>query len=352
MKPLEGITVVDLSQFLSGPSAGLRLADLGARTIKVERPQGGDICRSLYVSNTQIQGESTIFHAINRNKESFAADLKQTLDRERVLALLKRADVMIHNFRPGVIERLGLDYATVAKQNPKLIYGEITGYGKTGPWVNKPGQDLLLQALSGMAQPNSKKPPLPLGLAIVDILAGVHLTQGILACLVRRGITGQGGLVEVSMLESALDAQREGLTEFFEQIGVAPSENAAALHPLSGGIYTTQDGHIALGFFPPDQLPMLTDSNEFAQHPTAYWEPQLQQADIPYTAVLPWNDLFEQVGYQTLQMEQDVTLKKNSSLRTTRCPIRIDGERLTSSVGAPAIGEHTDQILQELLRLH
>src|SRR6266581_9455476 len=128
MKPLQDIIVVDFSQFLSGPSAGLRLADMGARVIKIERPGTGDICRQLYVSDIRIGGESTIFHAINRNKESYAADLKKEEDLEKIKKLLLRADVLLHNFRPGVMERIGLDYETVKALNPSIVYGEISGY--------------------------------------------------------------------------------------------------------------------------------------------------------------------------------------------------------------------------------
>src|SRR6187551_1374466 len=128
MNLLEDITVVDFSQFLSGPSAGLRLADMGARVIKIEKPGIGDICRELYVSDVMIEGESTIFHAINRNKESYSADLKKTGDLNKVKQLIAEADVVLHNFRPGVMERLGLDYETVKAINSSIIYAEISGY--------------------------------------------------------------------------------------------------------------------------------------------------------------------------------------------------------------------------------
>ena len=149
-RPLDGLLVVDFSQFLAGPSCGLRLADLGARVIKIERPGAGDLSRKLYISNLALDGDSTLFHAINRNKESYAVDLKNPDDVERVRRLLERADVMIQNFRPGVIERLGLDYSSVAAIKPDIIYGTVTGYGSRGPWRDKPGQDLLAQSLSGL----------------------------------------------------------------------------------------------------------------------------------------------------------------------------------------------------------
>src|SRR5215218_244182 len=167
------------------------MADMGAQVIKVEKPGTGDICRQLYVSDVMIEGESTIFHAINRNKKSYAADLKNADDLEKVKLLLTKADVMMHNFRPGVMERLGLDYETVKKINPSIIYAEVSGYGNEGPWKDLPGQDLLLQAVSGLTwlTKNESDDPTPMGVAVVDILAGTHVAQGILAALYQRAIS-------------------------------------------------------------------------------------------------------------------------------------------------------------------
>ena len=214
MKPLEDLVVLDFSQFLAGPSCSLRLADLGANVIKVERPGTGDICRQLYISNLETEGESSLFHSINRNKQSLAANLKDPDDLALVKKLLAKADVMIQNFRPGVIERLGLGFEEVQKINPRLVYASVSGYGTEGPWVNKPGQDLLAQSLSGMTwlSGDADSPPTPMGLAIADHICGAHLTQGILACLVRRGINGKGGRVDVSLMESILDIQFEVLS--------------------------------------------------------------------------------------------------------------------------------------------
>ena len=152
MRPLEGLVVLDFSIFLSGPSAALRLADLGARVIKVERPDFGDLCRQLYISELELDGDSTLFHSINRNKDSFAANLKNPDDMARVKALIKQADVLIQNFRPGVMERLGLGYETVHELNPRLVYGEISGYGDEGPWVKKawPGLAAAIDDRSGL----------------------------------------------------------------------------------------------------------------------------------------------------------------------------------------------------------
>src|SRR5436190_8878267 len=215
--PLKGLTVLEFSQYLSGPSAGLRLADLGARVIKIERPVTGDACRQLSIKNLWADESSLLFHTINRNKESFAADLKNEEDLVWIKRLIAQADVVTHNFRPGVMNKVGLDYENARKINPKIIYAEITGYGTKGPWKNKPGQDLLLQAMSGLTYTtgNENDLPVPFGIAIADIFCGAHLVQGILAALIRRHKRGVGALIEVSLLESLLDFQFELLTTYY-----------------------------------------------------------------------------------------------------------------------------------------
>jgi CoA:oxalate CoA-transferase len=377
MRPLEGILVVDFSQFLAGPSAALRMADMGARVIKIERPGSGDLCRSLYISNLKLGDDSTLFHSINRNKESFAADLKDPADRASVLALVNRADVVIHNFRPGVIEKLGLDYATLSAERPSLVYGEVSGYGRTGPWARKPGQDLLIQALSGLAWLNgdADQPPTPFGLSVADMFAGAHLCQGILACLVRRGVTGKGGRVEVSLLESVLDLQFEVLTTFLNDGGKLPQRsrvnNAHAYLGAPYGIYATADGFLALAMGSLMQLaallecPALLDftaaedafdrrdeikallAAHLRQRPTAHWLERLEAGDYWASDVFTWPRLLEHDAFRALDMLATVGDGSAISMETTRCPIRIDEAVLKSPRGAPRLGEHTEAIRKE-----
>jgi len=377
MRPLEGILALDFSQFLAGPSAAMRLADLGARVIKIERPDGGDLGRQLYISNLELDGDSTLFHSINRNKQSYAANLKDPRDILQVKKLIARADILIQNFRPGIMERLGLGYESVHEINPRLVYAVVTGYGKEGPWKNKPGQDLLAQSISGLTwlTGNADQGPVPIGLAIADALAGAHMVQGILACLVRRGVTGQGGLVEVSLIESVLDYQFEVLTTHLNDGRQPPQRskinNAHAYLSAPYGIYQTADGYLAIAMNPIPRLgellgcaPLLeyTDSKRWfterdeiktmlADHlkraPTAHWLSILEPADIWCAEVLDWPKLMAHDGFKTLDMLQRVSRSNGASLATTRCPIRIDGEILKSSVGAPKIGEHNVLIERE-----
>jgi CoA:oxalate CoA-transferase len=376
MKPLEDYLVVDFSQFLSGPSASLKLADMGARVIKIEKNGTGDICRHLYTSNVIMNGESSVFHAINRNKESFAADIKNWDDKQQVWELVKQADVVIHNFRPGVMERLGFDYDSVFKVNPGVVYGEISGYGSEGPWKDKPGQDLLLQALSGLTWLSGNAGgPVPMGLSIIDMLAGNHLAQGILACLFRKTISGEGGMVQVSMLESAIDFQFEAITTYYYD-GKLPERsaknNAHAYLGAPYGIYKTLNGYLALAMGSIPQLGTLLSCEtllayrdlgaafhlrdeikaHLAQHllsqTTAYWLNILQQADIWCADVLTWDDLMQNEGFKVLDMIQEVSMADGFKYRTTRCPIRIDGELLTSAKGSPKLGQDNETILNQL----
>jgi CoA:oxalate CoA-transferase len=377
VRPLEELLIVDFSQFLAGPSASLRLADLGARVIKIERPDCGDLCRNLYISNLALDGDSTLFHSINRHKESFAADLKSSDDCECVRKLLRHADVMIQNFRPGVIERLGFDYDSVIQFNPRIVYGELTGYGNTGPWRDKPGQDLLLQSLSGLAwlNGNADQPPVPFGLAVVDLFAGAHLVQGILACLIRRGVTGKGGKVEVSLLESILDFQFEVLTTHLNDGGQLPKRstinNAHAYLGAPYGIYPTADGFLALAMGSVTRLGELLNCpallsysdpkslfdrrdeikgillDHLKTQTTDYWLSILEPAGVWCSDVYTWHKLLRDEAFQVLDMLQEVRGRPGASLKTTRCPIRIDGEILKSAQCAPRVGEHTEHIARE-----
>ena len=374
MHLLKDILVIDFSQFLSGPSASLRLADMGAQVIKIEKPGTGDICRQLYVSDVMIEGESTIFHAINRNKQSYAADLKDADDLEKVKQLLSSADVLLHNFRPGVMERIGLDYETVKTINPNIVYAEVNGYGTDGPWKDLPGQDLLLQAASGLTwlSNNNNESPTPMGVAVVDIMAGTHIAQGILAALYRRGISGDGALVQVSMFESILDFQFEVLTCYYNdgnQLPVRSAINSGHAYVAAPyGIYKTMDNYIALAMtnivllaelLQCESLKQFTDSNDWfnkrdeikeilADHLVAntaiHWLAILEKADIWCAPVMDYDKLIKEEGYRVLNMEITVKTSNGLSVKTTRCPLRVDGKLLVSDKGAPLLGEDNEKI--------
>jgi CoA:oxalate CoA-transferase len=375
--PLEGILVVDMSQFLAGPLSSLKLADLGARVIKIERPGKGDLSRNLYLSDTEVDGTNTLFHAINRNKESFAADLKSTEDVGKLRSLIAKADVLIQSFRPGVIERLGLGYEAVRAINPGIVYASISGYGGALAWKELPGQDLLAQARSGLMwlTGNADQPPVPMGLAVADIMAGNAAMQGILAALVRNQRKHEGALIEVSLLESVLDLQFEVLTTYLNDGNKDPRRSALsnghAYLPAPYGVYETLDGYIAIAMVPIDQLGMLLKNAEllactdrrrwFTERdqiksilskilrtkPTAHWIEIFLAADAWACEVLDWQTLMGHEAFRQLDFVQELDGESGQKIRTTRCPIRIDGRLLKSRMPAPAVGAHTAQIEAE-----
>ncbi len=375
---LSGILVLDMSQFLAGPMAALRLGDLGARVIKIERPDGGDLCRRLYLSDTEIGGDSTLFHAINRGKESFAVNMKDESDLRELWALIAKADVVIQNFRPGVIERLGLDYASVAAINPRIVYGSITGYGPDNEWRHLPGQDLLAQARSGAMWLNGEADdgPVPFGLAVADMLAGNLLVQALLAGLVRRGVTGRGVHVETSLLEALVDFQFEVLTTHLNDGGRLPKKstvrNAHAYLAAPYGVYRCAEGWLALAMMPLAKLapllklPALSDytpddafqrrdeiktmiASRLQEKTVAEWLAILEPADIWAAEVLDWPQLLQSAAFRQLDMLQTVTRDDGVSVRTTASPIRVNGVRAKNSLAAPTIGGQSEKVRAEFI---
>ena len=270
VRPLEGILVLDFSQFLAGPVAAMRLADLGARVIKIERPGVGDIGRTLAFAGRSADGDTISFHAMNRNKESVEADLKDPADLAWVKHLVTRADVIIQNFRPGVMERIGLDYESVRELNPAIVYASATGYGDTGPWKDRPGQDLLAQSVSGMPWLSGSRDdgPVPVGLSIADHLMSCHIAQGVTALLVRRFRTGIGGYVQTSLLEAMLDLQFELLSTHLNDSTVTVKRggehSANAFLSAPYGTYPTSDGYLALAMNPVSRIGDLLGITELA----------------------------------------------------------------------------------------
>jgi len=373
-RPLRGILVLDFSQFLSGSLATLRLADMGARVIKIERPGSGDLGRSLYLSDTDVHGENTLFHAINRNKESYAADLKNPTDLDKLRQLIARADVMVQNFRPGVMERLGFGYDSVSKINNRLVYGVVSGYGNAEAWRDRPGQDLLAQARSGIMWLSGDEgdPPTPMTLAIADMLAGHNLCEGILACLVRRG-----GLVETSLIEALLDFQFEVLTTHLNDGRRPPRRsafrNAHAYLAAPYGVYDTANGYLALamthlptlgklldlpalqeiseqadGFRRRDEIKQII-AQRLKQHTSEHWLEILNAADIWCAEVLDWPKLCATQAFEQLAMLQTLKDGEGIEILTTRIPIRVDESLLTSERLAPRVGQHTEKIQKEFV---
>jgi len=377
MTPLENLIVLEFCQYMSGPSAGMRMADLGATVIKIEKPGTGEGGRQLAIRNLFAGNNSVLFHTINRNKQSYAANLKDPADLAKIKKLIEKADVLIHNFRPGVMEKLGLGYADTSLINPRLIYGEISGYGKEGKWQFKPGQDLLLQSISGLTWLSGSKndPPVPFGLSIADYMCGTHLVQGILAALIARAKTNEGALIEVNLLSSLIDFQFEVITTHLNDGGKLPNRalkgNAHAYLSAPYGIYATKDGHLAMAMEDlsylvnalqiPEISPLIEDAftnrdqimaaigEALIRQTTQYWLSKFEPADIWCAQVQNYDQLTAHPGYHAMDLTQTIVLPDGQQLTTTRCPIRIDGQVYKSTKPGPEVGSDNPQIEKALL---
>jgi len=384
--PLEGMLVLDFSQFLAGPVAATRLADLGARVIKIERPGEGDIGRTLAFAGSRAGADTVSFHAMNRGKESVVADMKDPADHAFVMRLVARADVVIENFRPGVSERLGLDYASLREVNPRIVHGSITGYGTSGPWVRRPGQDLLAQSIAGLPWLSPGEAPQAVGLSVADHLASCHLAHGITAMLLRRERTGEGGSVETSLLESLLDLEFELLSVKLTDPdaigdGFGEKEGEHGAHRFLSapyGIYPTADGNLSIAMNPVPkigellgigELAAFTDPQSWWDHqaeiegliaarlatrPTAEWLEVLDAADVWCAPVHTIDELVRHEGFAAIGMVQRVGRTEadgsHTEVDTMMSPLRIDGARLAPAAGraAPVLGADSDAVRAEL----
>ena len=365
---------------MAGPTAGLRLADLGARVIKIERPGSGEGGRQIAIKNIFVDDSSLVFHTINRNKESYAADLKNVEDLEAIRKLIAKADVITHNFRPGVMEKIGLDYANVRTLNPKIIYATVTGYGQEGPWAKKPGQDLLVQSMSGLTwlSGSDGDNPVPFGLAVIDMYCATHLTQGILAALLKRSRTQQAVLVEVSLLESALDMQFEVLTTYFNDGRQLPQRaktrgGGHAYLSAPYGVYKTRNGFLALamrdlskiassigleGAHYMDRGTWFADRDRIMQElgatfvgkDTDEWIVTLQAEGIWCAPVSDYREFLDGQGFAESNMLQEIKLQDGTSLHTPRSTYQIDGTYLYATKPAPKVGQDNEQIAKDFLK--
>lgn len=251
-RALEGIKVLDFSQLLAGPYAAMMLGDLGADVIKIERLGTGDLYRDMTFFNKFIDDKvAPTFLAWNRNKRSIAMNIKTDEAKAIIYTMVKEADIVIHNFRPGVMDRLGYGYKDLKQINPSIIYGSNSGYGPDGPYSSRPGQDLLIQGLSGLMSLTGRhdSPPTPLGTGLADHLSAYHLVYGIMGALFHRTQTGIGQEVEVDLYRSILAFQNQELTSYLNlDVEVSRPDSGIALPNLDApyGVYQCSDGYISI----------------------------------------------------------------------------------------------------------
>ena len=375
---LDGITVLDCTQMLAGPLAGLRLGDLGADVLKIEAPGSGEFNRTHGFEDITAAGEMTTFLALNRNKRSVVLNLKKPDGLAVMHDLVAQADVLIQNFRVGTADRIGIGYEQLHELNPRLIYCAITGYGSTGPYRNRAGQDLILQGYSGSMWSVGKlaDPPLPSALWAADVMSGYQAVVGVLAALHAREATGGGQYVEVDMLSSVLDAQLQELVTYLNS-GRQPTRmrepSAHALIPAPYGVYQTHDGWLTMAMC---HLPDLGEAldDDWLKTLVHYNDGAIHRDEI-YARIRPrfterttaeWLEIFERCGvwagpvYDYAQLERDPHVVATGmftdqpqgggvSVRTLRPPLTMSATPLAIRRGAPPLGAHTADVLREKL---
>lgn len=374
---LEGLKVLDFSQLLQGPFASQMLGDLGADVIKIERYKSGDLYRSMTFFNKWIAGnESPCFMAWNRNKRSISLDIKKEDGKEIVRRLLKDADIVLENFRPGVMKRLGFGYEECRAINPKIIYCSASGWGSDGPYITRPGQDLLVQSVSGAIMTSGKKSdgPVALGTALCDQVNAYNCVYAILAALYYREKTGIGQEIQTNLLSSAISFQMQ---DFFtiQNLGINfERPDSGIAHPGNGapfGAYKTSDGYIAIAMNPFDTLVKALGDESLLK----YNDPQIlfdKRDEIFYKIetitqtktteewlnIMLGLDLWVAQVHEQQDVEFDPQVQHNNTfieiehtkagkIKTVNIPFSMSETPGEIKRGAPLIGEHTYEIMQE-----
>jgi crotonobetainyl-CoA:carnitine CoA-transferase CaiB-like acyl-CoA transferase len=371
--PLSGITVLDFTQIELGPCATQVLGDFGADVIKIERPDQGDPMR-FYMKGPS--GESATFWGLNRNKRSVALDVRSRLGREAIYRLGRRADVLVHNFRPGVMERLGFGADEMRMRNPRLVYAFGSGYGPDGPYRDKGGQDVLAQAMSGVAarRNDPEAPPDPSATPIADFTAGMLLVQGILLALLARERTGVGQVVHTSLLDAMLAVQP---TEASVQLNLDRELNWGSM-PLAG-TFETRDGHVVMvGAFKPNPLQEICRGfgiedlsanpkyathdlqvrhrtelqarfrEEFGRRTTGEAVRALESVDILCSRVNTLAEALDDPQVRHNAMVVEVEHERHGTVRSIGNPVKLEDMPATYRIAPPGLGEHTREVLRDL----
>ena len=378
MDPLAGVRVVDLTRILAGPYCTQALADAGADVVKIEEPSKGDDTRGW--GPPFVHGESCYFLSVNRGKRSLALNLKEEAGRQVLWRLVERADVLVENFRPGALDRMGFSYEAVHARNPRLVYASISGYGPDGPWGGRPGYDAVLQGESGLMSITGAPdgPPTKVGASVVDTLAGLVAFQAILLALVRREKTGQGGRADVSLLESALSVLTYHASSYL-LTGAVP-QRLGNRHPNLAPYETfeTADGAVIVGigseslwrkFCASIDQPALAEDVRFATNAdrvahyaelrgtlapilrsrdTAGWLTLWERSAIPAGRVRNVGEALDSAQVAARGLLVEIDHPRDGRRRFVGSPIHLDGATRSARRPPPTLGQHTQEVLGEL----
>jgi crotonobetainyl-CoA:carnitine CoA-transferase CaiB-like acyl-CoA transferase len=374
--PIHGVKVLELAQIMAGPTCGLMLADLGAEVIKIEKIPGGDDTRRFLPPD--VNGEAAAFMMMNRNKRGMALDLKTKEGVEVFKRLVKQADVVVENFRKGTLEKLGVGYEELKKINPKIILCEISGYGRTGPYADKGGFDLIAQGMSGLMSITGEskgKPPMKVGAPVTDITAGILAATGVLAALVSRATTGVGQRVDTSLYEAGI-VHTYWQSAIASATGVAPGPLGSA-HPLTAPYqaFQTKDKWITVGASNQNTWLKLIDAlgvkelqenekfnsnanrmqnvteltellkKELAKKTSAEWLKLFDEKGLPCGPINTVTEMFEDSQTIERKMIVDVKNTKAGSFKAIGMPIKFSETKVEDTKESPTFGQHTKQIL-------
>ncbi|POG54156.1 CoA transferase [Haloferax marisrubri] len=371
---LEDVKIADFTQMMQGPWATQKLAEMGADVIKIERI-GGEWERTLEAGGELYEGTSPFFLAMNRNKRSITLDLKSEEGQEVALDIIRESDVLVENFRPGVMEKFGLGYDDVCEANPEIIYVSGSGFGSSGPYVDRPGQDLLLQAMTGLANQTGRRddPPTPAGSAVVDEHSAMLIAFSILVALYHKQRTGEGQRAEVNLMNSAIDFQCQEITAALSTDMEVNRSEAGISSPFNSGpygIYETADGHVAIAMAPVDVLADTLGLEELQQYDGTEFEDRdeikrvleaytreceteslltrLLDADVWASKVNDFHEMAEDPQVQHNDMVRTFEHPEVGEYTTTGIPVTLSETPGEITSQPPMPGEHTDEVLGEL----
>jgi crotonobetainyl-CoA:carnitine CoA-transferase CaiB-like acyl-CoA transferase len=378
MKPLEGIKVLDFTRVLAGPFSTMILADMGAEVIKIEQRGKGDDTRQF--GPPFQDGESAYFLSINRNKKSITLDIKSDKGKEVITRLIQRSDVLVENFRPGTLKKLGFDYEAASALNPRLIYASVSGFGQTGPWSAKPGYDLAIQGLGGIMSitGDTNGPPYKVGISQADLTAGLYAVQGILLALFAREKTGKGQLVDVGMLDCQL-AMLSFQAGIYFMTGVSPTRKGNQ-HPTICPYETFKASdryiNIAVGndklwqkFCALLGMETICDNPDFATNPSrvqnrdklfpiiqgeigkkdsTHWLALFEENGIPAGPILSIDEALAQPQSVAREMVAEVNHRTLGKIKQTGIPVKLSETPGEITSPPPCLSEHTDAVLESL----
>ncbi|MFW7342160.1 CoA transferase [Pollutimonas sp. H1-120] len=377
--PLAGLRVVEMAHVMAGPVGGLLLADMGAQVIKIEKLPGGDDTRR--TTPPAIHGESASFMILNRNKRGVAVDLKAEQGQALVKRLLEQADIVIENYRPGTMEKMGLGYDVLQKLNPRLVYCKITGFGLTGPYAQRAGYDLISQGMAGLMSLTGEgpgRPPVKVGVPVGDVTAGILAATGVLAAYIERLRTGQGQYVDTSLMEASV-VHTYWPAAMALATGQSPGPMGSA-HPVAAPYqaFPTQDGWLNIGAISKATwigvsevlgLPGLLTDERFADNggrmkhldelvklmsdvlqtrPTDYWVAAFERAGVPAGPVKNIRQTLDDPQTRVRDMVIKVDHPVAGEIDALGLPIKFSNGNGVTRRGAPLYGEHTREVMAEI----